>query len=70
MTLDELLTVAAEAARVGGATILAAGRTREAEEKSAGDYVTAVDGASEQAIAVKTPARRPPVHAAIATIIR
>jgi myo-inositol-1(or 4)-monophosphatase len=51
MTPDELLTVASEAARVGGATILAAGRTREAEEKSAGDYVTAVDEASERAIA-------------------
>jgi myo-inositol-1(or 4)-monophosphatase len=51
MTPDELLTVAAEAARIGGATILAAGRTREGAEKSAGDYVTAVDGASERAIA-------------------
>jgi len=51
MTPDELLTIASGAARIGGATILAAGRTREAEEKSAGDYVTAVDGASERAIA-------------------
>ena len=30
---------------------MAAGRTRESVEKSAGDYVTAVDGASERAIA-------------------
>jgi myo-inositol-1(or 4)-monophosphatase len=45
------LSVASEAARIGGATIIAAGRTREGKEKSAGDYVTAVDGASERAIA-------------------
>ena len=47
----DLLAVATEAARVGGATILDAGRTREGVEKSAGDYVTSVDGASERAIA-------------------
>ena len=47
----ELLSIATRAARVGGATIVAAGRTREGVEKSAGDYVTAVDGASERAIA-------------------
>jgi myo-inositol-1(or 4)-monophosphatase len=47
----ELMSIASEAARVGGSTILAAGRTREGKEKSAGDYVTAVDGASERAIA-------------------
>jgi myo-inositol-1(or 4)-monophosphatase len=50
-TPAELVSVASEAALVGGATILAAGRTREGVEKSAGDYVTAVDGASERAIA-------------------
>ena len=51
MTPAELMFIASEAARVGGSTILASGRTREAVEKSAGDYVTAVDGASERAIA-------------------
>ncbi|MGZ8652269.1 MAG: inositol monophosphatase family protein [Actinomycetota bacterium] len=51
MTPADLLSVASEAARVGGSTILAAGRTHEGVEKGAGDYVTAVDGASEQAIA-------------------
>jgi myo-inositol-1(or 4)-monophosphatase len=50
-TRAELLSIASQAARVGGSTILAAGRTREGVEKSAGDYVTAVDGASERAIA-------------------
>lgn len=49
--LADLVSIASEAARVGGTTILAAGRTREGVEKSAGDYVTAVDGASERAIA-------------------
>jgi myo-inositol-1(or 4)-monophosphatase len=47
----ELVSIASEAARVGGSTILTAGRTLEGVEKSAGDYVTAVDGASERAIA-------------------
>jgi len=47
----ELLSIARGAARVGGETIVAAGRTHESVEKSAGDYVTAVDGASERAIA-------------------
>jgi len=47
----DLLSVATRAARVGGSTILSAGRVREGVEKSAGDYVTAVDGASERAIA-------------------
>jgi myo-inositol-1(or 4)-monophosphatase len=50
-TRADLLFAASEAAQVGGATILAAGRTLEGVEKSAGDYVTAVDGASERAIA-------------------
>ncbi len=50
-TPADLVSIATEAARVGGSTILAAGRTREGVEKSAGDYVTAVDGASERAIA-------------------
>jgi myo-inositol-1(or 4)-monophosphatase len=47
----DLLSIATQAARVGGETIVAAGRTRHGVEKSAGDYVTAVDGASERAIA-------------------
>jgi myo-inositol-1(or 4)-monophosphatase len=47
----DLLSVATRAARLGGSTILLAGRVREGVEKSAGDYVTAVDGASERAIA-------------------
>ena len=47
----ELLSIATHAARVGGETIVAAGRTYEGVEKGAGDYVTAVDGASERAIA-------------------
>lgn len=50
-TPPDLSSIACEAARVGGATIVAAGRTREATEKGAGDYVTEVDGASERAIA-------------------
>jgi myo-inositol-1(or 4)-monophosphatase len=50
-TQAELVSVASEAARVGGSTILAAGRPREGIEKGAGDYVTAADGASERAIA-------------------
>jgi myo-inositol-1(or 4)-monophosphatase len=51
MTTRDLLSAASEAARIGGATILAAGRTLDGEQKSAGDYVTAVDKASERAIA-------------------
>jgi myo-inositol-1(or 4)-monophosphatase len=50
-TPADLISIASEAAHVGGSTILAAGRTREGVEKSAGDYVTEVDGASERAIA-------------------
>lgn len=50
-TPAELVSVASEAARVGGSRILAARRTREAVEKSAGDYVTVADAASERAIA-------------------
>lgn len=48
---DDLSYVAAEAARVGGATILLADRGPAAIEKGAGDYVTEVDRASERAIA-------------------
>jgi myo-inositol-1(or 4)-monophosphatase len=49
-TPAEIMSIASQAARVGGSTILAAGRTRDGVEKSAGDYVTVVDGASERAI--------------------
>jgi myo-inositol-1(or 4)-monophosphatase len=48
---DDISSVAAEAARVGGATILSADRRPTATEKGAGDYVTEVDRASEHAIA-------------------
>lgn len=48
---DDLSSVAAEAARLGGATILLADRRPSASEKGAGDYVTEVDRASERAIA-------------------
>lgn len=50
-SLADLSSLAAEASRVGGATILAAGRDPTAIEKSTGDYVTEVDRASEHAIA-------------------
>lgn len=50
-SLADLSSVAASASRVGGATILAAGRCPRAIEKAAGDYVTEVDKASEHAIA-------------------
>jgi len=50
-TPTDLVSIASEASRVGGRTIVAAGRIREGVEKGAGDYVTAVDGASERAIA-------------------
>ncbi len=50
-SLDDLSSLAAEASRVGGTTILAAGRDPTAIEKAAGDYVTEVDRASENAIA-------------------
>jgi myo-inositol-1(or 4)-monophosphatase len=50
-TPAELMSIASQAARIGGSTILAAGRTRDGVEKSAGDYVTAVDNKSERAIA-------------------
>jgi len=49
--LADLSSLAAEASRIGGATILAAGPERTAIEKAAGDYVTEVDRASENAIA-------------------
>ena len=51
MRLSELSSVAAEAARVGGATILRAGGIGPVANKGAGDYVTDVDRASERAIA-------------------
>jgi myo-inositol-1(or 4)-monophosphatase len=50
-SLADLSSLAAEASRLGGATIIAAGRDRTAIEKAAGDYVTEVDEASEHAIA-------------------
>ena len=49
-SLDDLSSLAAEASRVGGATILAAGEDPTAIEKAAGDYVTEVDRASEDTI--------------------
>lgn len=49
-SLADLSSLAAEASRVGGATILAAGHGRAAIEKAAGDYVTEIDKASESAI--------------------
>ena len=48
--LTDLASIAAEASRVGGTTILAADRRPTAIEKTAGDYVTEVDTASERAI--------------------
>jgi myo-inositol-1(or 4)-monophosphatase len=51
VSLHDLSSVAAEASRVGGIAILAAGRYPTAIEKAAGDYVTEVDKASEHAIA-------------------
>jgi len=49
-SLDDLSSLAAKASRVGGTTILAAGRDPTVTEKAAGDYVTEVDRASENAI--------------------
>jgi myo-inositol-1(or 4)-monophosphatase len=49
--LGELASVAAQAARVGGDTILDAERVGPVAHKGAGDYVTEVDEASERAIA-------------------
>ncbi len=46
----DFASIAAEAAEVGGATILAAGHVGPVIEKGAGDYVTGVDRASERAI--------------------
>ena len=59
--LDELAIVAGDAARVGGDTILAAGRDRPATEKDPGDYVTEVDVASERAIARLLASRTPDI---------
>jgi myo-inositol-1(or 4)-monophosphatase len=57
--LDQLRTIAAEAVRVGGRVIEEAGSPSEKAEKGAGDYVTRVDRASEEAIgdflAMRTP---------------
>jgi myo-inositol-1(or 4)-monophosphatase len=50
-SLVDLSSLAAEASRIGGATILEAGRDRAVTEKGAGDYVTEVDRTSENAIA-------------------
>jgi myo-inositol-1(or 4)-monophosphatase len=60
-SLDELATVAAVAARIGGDTIRAAGRGRRAIEKDPGDYVTEVDLASERAIAAFLESRTPDI---------
>ncbi len=51
LSLADLSSLAGEAARVGGVTILAAGQDPMASEKAAGDYVTEIDRASEGAIA-------------------
>ncbi len=49
--LDHLAALASQAARIGGTTILEAGREGPVVDKGAGDYVTEVDQASEVAIA-------------------
>lgn len=48
--LPSLLAVAERAARVGGRVVLEGAGTASAEQKGAGDYVTEVDRASEDAI--------------------
>ena len=48
--VEQLRSIAEGAARVGGRVVASAARPEEVEEKAAGDYVTEVDRASEDAI--------------------
>jgi myo-inositol-1(or 4)-monophosphatase len=59
--LRELRAIALEAARTGGSVVAHAARPERVDEKSAGDYVTEVDRASESAIRSLLAERTPDV---------